>query len=122
MFLPPTGPAGAPRPKTILILDADPAVRATIRATLGKSGFATIAAANAEDAAALCTDATVDLAIVDDSADGRATIDWLRARDLDGKVLLLTHAVQPEHPELVAEAALQSGADRALSQIGRAHV
>lgn len=115
-FLPPSGHAGAPRPKTVLILDADPAARATIRATLGKSGFVTIAAANAEDAAVLCTDATVDLAIVDDSEDGRAAIDWLRAREADGKVLLLTHATRAAHPEAVAEAAPHSGADRALSR------
>ena len=41
---------------------------------------------------------------------------YVTVYDLDGKVLLLTHAVQPEHPEFVAEAALQSGADRALSR------
>ncbi|MSP21033.1 MAG: response regulator transcription factor [Alphaproteobacteria bacterium] len=105
-----------PRAKTVLILAPHEAERTAIRATLSKSGFATIAAWTQIDAAALCADSTIDIAIVDDSDEGRAVINLLRARNGAVKVLVLSQDDHHAPPDQVLAAALRANADRALSR------
>jgi len=78
---------------TILVIDADPAVRLTARRVLERAGFIVIAAADRRSALARLTSLKADLLVCDIGEDrnGGPTLRELGSSDADMRMLVLSH-------------------------------
>jgi len=94
-------PGAEPKPRRVLVVDEEPAVREVTRALLGELGFAADDVSGGQAALDACSRVSYDLVLLDvhmPGLDGRDTATRLRALHPALPIVLMSGAAVPLHP------------------------